>query len=173
LAERHGIAQLSTGDMLRAAVAAESAVGLQAKEIMDRGDLVSDDVVVRIVSDRVDEPDCAKGFILDGFPRTVAQAEALDRMLEQKGLKLDAVIELAVDEGILLDRIIKRAEETAGGPRGDDNADALAKRLSVYRQQTRPLINYYRRTGLLRSVDGMQSMDEVRSSIETALKEVA
>ena len=147
--------------------------GLQAKEVMDRGDLVSDDVVVRIVSERVDQPDCAKGFILDGFPRTVAQAEALDQMLERKDLKLDAVIELAVDEEILLDRIIKRAEETEGGPRADDNADALAKRLSVYREQTQPLIDYYRGTGLLRSVDGMQSMGEVRSSVETTLKEVA
>tara|TARA_R110001599_G_scaffold262529_3_gene463073 strand:- start:486 stop:1064 length:579 start_codon:yes stop_codon:yes gene_type:complete len=173
LAERHDIAQLSTGDMLRAAVAAQSAIGLQAKEVMDRGDLVSDDVVVRIVSERVDQPDCAKGFILDGFPRTVAQAEALDQMLERKDLKLDAVIELAVDEEILLDRIIKRAEETEGGPRADDNADALAKRLSVYREQTQPLIDYYRGTGLLRSVDGMQSMGEVRSSVETTLKEVA
>ncbi|WP_306257522.1 adenylate kinase [Pararhizobium sp. IMCC21322] len=173
MVEQHGIAQLSTGDMLRAAVAAKTAIGLQAKEIMDRGDLVSDEVVVGIVSDRVDEPDCAKGFILDGFPRTVAQAEALDEMLEQKGLRLDTVIELAVDEGILLDRIVKRAEETEGGPRADDNAEALAKRLSVYREQTQPLIDYYSGTGLLSSVDGMQSMDEVRASIETVLKEIA
>lgn len=173
MVEQHGIAQLSTGDMLRAAVAAKTPIGLQAKEIMDRGDLVSDEVVVGIVSDRVDEPDCAKGFILDGFPRTVAQAEALDVMLQQKGLRLDTVIELAVDEGILLDRIVKRAEETEGGPRADDNAEALAKRLSVYREQTQPLIDYYSGTGLLSSVDGMQSMDEVRASIETVLKEIA
>lgn len=173
MVEQHGIAQLSTGDMLRAAVAAKTPVGLRAKAIMDRGDLVSDDVVVSIVSDRVDEPDCAKGFILDGFPRTVAQAEALDVMLKRKGLRLDTVIEIAVDEGILLDRIIKRAEETEGGPRADDNAEALAKRLSVYREQTQPLIDYYRGTGLLSSVDGMQSMEEVRASIETVLKEVA
>ncbi|MGJ8534022.1 MAG: adenylate kinase [Alphaproteobacteria bacterium] len=173
LVEQHGIAQLSTGDMLRAAVAAKTPIGLQAKEIMDRGDLVSDEVVVGIVSDRVDEADCAKGFILDGFPRTVAQAEALDVMLQQKGLRLDTVIELAVDEGILLDRIVKRAEETEGGPRADDNAEALAKRLSVYREQTQPLIDYYSGTGLLSSVDGMQSMDEVRASIETVLKEIA
>ncbi|MCR9235049.1 MAG: adenylate kinase [Alphaproteobacteria bacterium] len=173
LVEQHGIAQLSTGDMLRAAVAAKTPIGLQAKEIMDRGDLVSDEVVVGIVSDRVDEADCAKGFILDGFPRTVAQAEALDVMLQQKGLRLDTVIELAVDEGILLDRIVKRAEETEGGPRADDNAEALTKRLSVYREQTQPLIDYYSGTGLLSSVDGMQSMDEVRASIETVLKEIA
>lgn len=173
LVEQHGIAQLSTGDMLRAAVAAKTPIGLQAKEIMDRGDLVSDEVVVGIVSDRIDEADCAKGFILDGFPRTVAQAEALDVMLQQKGLRLDTVIELAVDEGILLDRIVKRAEETEGGPRADDNAEALAKRLSVYREQTQPLIDYYSGTGLLSSVDGMQSMDEVRASIETVLKEIA
>jgi len=173
MVEQHGIAQLSTGDMLRAAVAAKTPIGLQAKEIMDRGDLVSDEVVVGIVSDRVDEVDCAKGFILDGFPRTVAQAEALDVMLQQKGLRLDTVIELAVDEGILLDRIVKRAEETEGGPRTDDNAEALAKRLSVYREQTQPLIDYYSGTGLLSSVDGMQSMDEVRASIETVLKEIA
>lgn len=173
MVEEHGIAQLSTGDMLRAAVAAKTDIGLQAKEIMDRGDLVSDEIVVGIVSDRVDEADCAKGFILDGFPRTVAQAEALDVMLEKKGLKLDTVVELAVDEGILLDRIIRRAEETAGGPRADDNAEALTKRLSVYREQTQPLIDYYRGVGLLRSVDGMQSMEDVRSSIHTVLKEVA
>ncbi|MEH6726967.1 MAG: adenylate kinase [Hyphomicrobiales bacterium] len=173
MVEQHGIVQLSTGDMLRAAVAAKTPIGLQAKEIMDRGDLVSDDVVVSIVSDRVDEPDCAKGFILDGFPRTVAQAEALDLMLKQKGLSLDTVIELAVDEGILLDRIIKRAEEMKGGPRADDNAEALAKRLSVYREQTQPLIDYYRGTGLLNSVDGMQSMEEVRASIGAVLKELA
>ncbi|MCL4126206.1 UNVERIFIED_CONTAM: hypothetical protein GTU68_046738 [Idotea baltica] len=173
MVDQQGIAQLSTGDMLRAAVAAKTAIGLQAKEIMDRGDLVSDEVVVGIVSDRVDEPDCAKGFILDGFPRTVAQAEALDLMLKEKGLRLDTVIELAVDEGILLDRIVKRAEETEGGPRADDNAEALAKRLSVYREQTQPLIDYYSGTGLLSSVDGMQSMDEVRASIETVLKEIA
>lgn len=173
LVEQHGIAQLSTGDMLRAAVAVKTPIGLQAKEIMDRGDLVSDEVVVGIVSDRVDEADCAKGFILDGFPRTVAQAEALDVMLQQKGLRLDTVIELAVDEGILLDRIVKRAEETEGGPRADDNAEALTKRLSVYREQTQPLIDYYSGTGLLSSVDGMQSMDEVRASIETVLKEIA
>ncbi|MFK8036193.1 MAG: adenylate kinase [Hyphomicrobiales bacterium] len=172
MVEEQGIAQLSTGDMLRAAVAAKTTIGLQAKEIMDRGDLVSDEIVVGIVSDRVDEADCAKGFILDGFPRTVAQAEALDVMLQEKGLKLDVVVELAVDEGILLDRIIKRAEETVGGPRADDNAEALTKRLSVYREQTQPLIDYYRGTGLLRSVDGMQSMEEVRSSIQTVLKAV-
>lgn len=171
MVEEHGIAQLSTGDMLRAAVAAKTAVGLQAKEIMDRGDLVSDEIVVGIVSDRVDEADCTNGFILDGFPRTVAQAEALDAMLKEKGLKLDTVVELAVDEGILLNRITKRAEETVGGPRADDNAEALAKRLSVYREQTQPLIDYYRGTSLLRSVDGMQSMEDVRSSIQTVLKE--
>ena len=163
------IRQLSTGEMLRAAVAAKTPVGLQVEKILERGELVSDDVVCAIISDRIDEADCAKGFILDGFPRTIAQAEALDKLLEEKGLKLDAVVEISVDEGILLSRIEKRASETAGGARADDNAESLKKRLAVYREQTAPLIDYYGNTGLLKSVDGMQDIETVASSIKEAL----
>ena len=169
LVERHEIVQLSTGDMLRAAVAAETEIGLKAKAIMDSGELVPDEVVVGIVSDRIEKADAKKGFILDGFPRTVRQAEALDDMLKDKGLKLDAVVELKVDEGILLSRIEKRAGETPGGPRADDNAEALKKRLAVYREQTAPLADYYQSKGLLKTVDGMQDIDEVSRAIEAAL----
>lgn len=173
LVDDHGIVQLSTGNMLRAAVAAQTPIGLEAKEIMDRGDLVPDAVVVEIVANRIDEPDCANGFILDGFPRTVAQAEALGDMLASKNMKLDAVVELSVDEGILLARIEKRAAESADGPRADDNAEALSKRLTVYRQQTAPLIDYYGGKGMLKTVDGMDTMDGVRAAIEKVLKEAA
>ncbi|MEM1046206.1 MAG: adenylate kinase [Pseudomonadota bacterium] len=172
IVDAHGIVQLSTGDMLRAAVAAATPVGLQAKEIMARGDLVPDSVVIQIVSDRFDQPDCANGFILDGFPRTVAQAEALDALLDEKGLRLDTVIELSVDDAALLQRIEKRASETVGGARADDNADALKKRLDVYHAQTKPLIDFYRGKGLLMSVDGMQAIDDVTTSIMAALDRV-
>jgi adenylate kinase len=169
LVARHGIVQLSTGDMLRAAVAAGTPVGRQAKAIMDRGDLVPDDIMVQIISDRIGQPDCARGFILDGFPRTVAQAEALEALLDKKGLKLDGVIEIAVDEAALLARIENRARET-GGARADDNAATLAKRISVYRAQTAPVVDYYRRKGKLRTVNGMGTMDEVGAAIEAQLK---
>ncbi len=169
LEEKHGCTQLSTGDMLRAAVAAGSEVGLQAKEIMERGDLVPDEIVVGIISDRVDEPDCASGFILDGFPRNVAQAEALDAMLENKGLSLDAVVELGVDDKILVGRIEKRAQETEGGPRADDNVEALKKRLEVYHAQTAPLIGYYGDKGVLKTVDGMADIDDVSNQIAEVL----
>ena len=164
-----GMKQLSTGDMLRAAVAAATPVGLKAKDIMARGELVPDDVVVTIISDRVEDADCANGFILDGFPRNVSQAEALDVMLQQKGKSLDAVIELSVDDGILLSRIEKRAAETEGGPRADDNAKALKKRLDVYHGQTAPLIEYYAAKGKLRSVDGMADIDKVTRQIMEVL----
>jgi adenylate kinase len=169
LVERHEIVQLSTGDMLRAAVAAGTEIGLKAKAIMDSGELVPDEVVVGIVSDRIEKTDAQNGFILDGFPRTVGQAEALEKMLQEKGLKLDAVVEIKVDEGILLSRIEKRAGETPGGPRADDNAEALKKRLAVYREQTAPLVDYFRSKGLLRTVDGMKSIEEVSRSIDAAL----
>ena len=169
LVERHGIVQLSTGDMLRAAVAAGTEVGKRAKTIMDRGDLVSDDVIIEIISDRLDRPDTAKGFILDGFPRTVAQAEALSGLLSRKGKKLDAVIEVAVDDAILKDRIVGRAKET-GGARADDTVETLTKRLAVYHAQTAPVAEYYRKNGMLRSVDGMASVDQVAASIENLLK---
>jgi adenylate kinase len=168
LVEKHGILQLSTGDMLRAAVAAGTAVGLKAKAIMDRGDLVSDDVMIAIIADRIDEPDCAKGFILDGFPRTVAQAEALSKLLAEKGLTLDAVIEISVDDGVLRDRIEGRARET-GGARADDTVETLTKRLAVYHAQTAPVAEYYRKKGMLKSVNGMGTMDQVTSAIENLL----
>lgn len=161
--------QLSTGDMLRAAAAAGTPVGLQAKDIMARGELVPDDMVVGIIADRIEDADCADGFILDGFPRNVSQAEALDVMLADKGLKLDAVVELKVNDAILINRIEKRATETVGGPRADDNAEALKKRLDVYHAQTAPLIEYYATKGKLRSVDGMADVDEVARQIMEVL----
>jgi len=173
LVETYGIVQLSTGDMLRAAVKAGSPVGLRAKDIMDRGELVPDDVVVDIVAARIDEPDAVKGFILDGFPRTVPQAQALDRMLADKGLKLDAVIELKVDPAVLLRRIEKRiAEMTARGEalRSDDNPDVLRWRLKAYKDQTAPLTTYYAMKRELRTVDGMAPIPEVSAAIDRILK---
>lgn len=172
LVDKYGIVQLSTGDMLRAAVKAGTPVGLRAKDIMARGELVPDEVVVAIVADRIDEPDAKKGFILDGFPRTVAQAEALERMLKDKGLQLDAVIELKVDERILLQRVEKRvAEMTARGEpvRADDNPESLKKRLDAYRAQTAPLVDYYAGKGALQSVDGMAAIDDVSDAIVRAI----
>lgn len=168
LIAKHGIVQLSTGDMLRAAVAAGTPVGLRAKSIMDRGELVPDDVVVAIIAERIDQPDAKRGFVLDGFPRTVPQAEALDRLLAERGLKLDAVIELKVDEGILLQRIEKRvAEMTARGEkvRADDNPEVLKGRLAAYRTQTAPLAGHYAGKGMLKGVDGMASIDAVTAAI--------
>lgn len=173
LVATHGLVQLSTGDMLRAAVNAGTPVGLRAKELMARGELVPDDVVVSIVSDRIDEPDARNGFILDGFPRTVPQAHALDRMLREKGLQLDAVIELKVDEGILLKRIEKRIAETKarGEPlRADDDPVVLHRRLLAYRDQTAPLATYYQLQSVLRAVDGMAPIAEVSAAIDRVLK---
>jgi adenylate kinase len=170
LQDAHGYAQLSTGDMLRAAVADGTEVGKLAKDIMARGELVPDDVVVGIISDRIEQPDCAAGFILDGFPRNVAQASALDRMLDQKDMALDAVVELGVDDAILIDRIETRAAETQGRPRPDDNAEALKKRLEVYHGQTAPLIVYYRDRGILKTVNGMADVETVSREIEEVLK---
>ena len=170
-AER-GLVQLSTGDMLRAAVAAGAPTGLEAKALMDRGDLVPDSVVVSIIADRIDQPDCQKGFILDGFPRNEAQARALDMMLTQKGRKLDLVIELKVDERILFDRIRTRAAESAaasGAVRADDNEETLRKRLEVYHAQTAPLLPYYRAQGKLHTIDGMQPVDSVASQMAVLL----
>ncbi|MEQ9145122.1 MAG: adenylate kinase [Parvibaculaceae bacterium] len=166
----YGLVQLSTGDMLRAAVAAGTEVGKKAEEIMARGDLVPDEIVVGIIADRTQEPDCKNGYILDGFPRNVAQAEALDEMLAARNEKLDAVIELRVDDAILLSRIEGRAAETEGGARADDNAEALKKRLDVYHEQTAPLIGYYKDAGILKTVDGMKDMDAVTAEIEAALE---
>ena len=172
LIAKHGIVQLSTGDMLRTAVAAGTPVGLRAKSVMERGELVPDDIVVAIIADRIDQPDAKRGFVLDGFPRTVPQAEALDRLLGERGLKLDAVIELKVDEGILLQRIEKRiADMTARGEkiRSDDNPEVLKGRLFAYREQTAPLVGYYASKGLLGRVDGMAAVDDVSAQISRIL----
>ncbi|KAA2234614.1 adenylate kinase [Salinarimonas soli] len=174
IVERFGIPQLSTGDMLRAAVAAGTPIGLQAKAIMDRGDLVSDDVVVGIVADRIEEEDARNGFILDGFPRTVAQAEALEAMLSSKGIKLDGVIEFTVDESALVERIMKRAQETAarGEPvRKDDNPDIFKTRLEAYRSQTTPLSAHYAGKGMLRKLDGMRPIDDVTRDLMDLLEQ--
>ena len=160
LVAKYGIVQLSTGDLLRAAVKAGTPVGRHAQEIMARGALVPDDVVVRIVAQRIEEPDARKGFILDGFPRTVPQAAALDRMLAERELSLDAVIELRVDEAALLKRIESRIAETlARGEtlRDDDDPQVLHRRLAAYRDQTAPLVAYYKLQGVLRAVDGRDS----------------
>ncbi|MFC4174555.1 adenylate kinase [Microvirga sp. GCM10011540] len=172
LVERLGIPQLSTGDMLRAAVAAGTPVGVKAKAVMDSGALVSDDIVVGIIADRIEEADARNGFILDGFPRTVAQAEAFDAMLAEKGLKLDHVIEFKVNEAELVDRIVKRAKETEarGEPvRKDDNPDVFKTRLEAYRNQTAPLSAYYAGKGALKTVDGMRPIDEVTEEIRAIL----
>jgi len=195
LQDAYGIVQLSTGDMLRAAVAAGSEIGLKAKAVMEAGDLVSDDIMVTIISDRIDQPDCANGFILDGFPRTVAQAEALDRMLDEKGLRLDAVIEMEVDDGVLVDRISGRYTCSNCGAgyhdhnlkpkvdgvcdrcgskdftrRADDNAETVRSRLQVYHEQTAPLLPYYRERGILKAVDGMAGIDEVTQAMKALLE---
>jgi adenylate kinase len=172
LVKRYGIVQLSTGDMLRAAVAAGTPIGQRAKDIMARGELVPDDVVVAIVADRVDQPDAKKGFILDGFPRTVPQAVALDRMLAAKGLKLEGVIELKVDTSILHERIANRVAETkARGEalRPDDNPEVLRTRIETYREQTAPLVDYYRQQGALMSVNGTAPISEVATEIDQVL----
>jgi adenylate kinase len=176
LTEKYGIPQLSTGDMLRAAVAEQSDVGKRAKAVMDAGQLVSDEIVNEIVSDRIDSADCAKGFILDGYPRTVPQAVALGKMLESKGLRLDAVIELKVDEGALVRRMENRVAETiaAGGKvRSDDNPEAFKKRLVEYREKTAPLSQHYAATGELKTVDGMASVETVTSEINHILASAA
>lgn len=169
LVETYKIPQLSTGDMLRAAIKDKTPLGLEAKAIVDRGDLVSDSIVSGIISERLDQPDCANGFILDGFPRTIAQAEALDVMLDAKGSKLDAVVEIKADPAVLIERIINRAKES-GGARADDNEDVLRKRLMVYGEQTAPLVSFYAQKGLLRSVDGMKPIEEVTADIRAAIE---
>ncbi len=175
LVEKYSIPQLSTGDMLRSAVAAKTAVGLKAKAVMDAGELVSDAIVNAIVSDRIDEPDCTRGFILDGYPRTLAQADAVGEMLADKSIALDAVVELVVDDKALVGRIIKRAEEAmAAGqaPRKDDNAEVFDERLREYYKKTAPLIGYYYAKGLLRGVDGMASIDAVTKEINSVLADI-
>ncbi|AGK58183.1 adenylate kinase [Hyphomicrobium denitrificans 1NES1] len=174
ISEKLGIPQLSTGDMLRAAVKAETPIGLKAKKIMAEGGLVDDEIVIGIIADRISEPDCTKGFILDGFPRTLAQADALDKLLKSKGRKIDCVVELKVDDTKLVDRIECRARETiaAGGTvRADDNAEALKTRLMAYYRETAPIIGYYFAHGLLKSVDGMAPIPEVSRQIDEILSE--
>ncbi len=176
LVERYKIVQLSTGEMLRAAVAAESPIGLKAKDIMASGALVPDEVVVGIISDRIELPDASKGFILDGFPRTVAQAEALDGLLKKKGLKLDAVVELRVNESALLARVEARvAQMIARGEtvRVDDTPEVLTKRLAAYRAQTEPLVHYYSERRNLMTVDGMMTIEEVTAEIARLLARIA
>ncbi|MEM1398497.1 MAG: adenylate kinase [Pseudomonadota bacterium] len=164
-----GFKQLSTGDMLRAAVASGSELGKTAKSIMDAGQLVPDDIMLEMISNRIDEPDCQTGFVLDGFPRTLVQAEGLDDMLEQKSKQLHLVVEMQVDEEALLDRIRKRAAENPGEVRSDDNAEILKNRLEVYRGQTAPLLPYYRDRGVLKAVDGMADIDSVTAAIDALL----
>jgi adenylate kinase len=173
LVEKYGIPQLSTGDMLRAAVAAGTPVGLKAKAVMESGGLVSDEIVVGIIADRIVEPDASKGFILDGFPRTVAQADALEAMLAGKGLKLDVVIDLVVDETKLVDRIVKRAAEAreAGQAiRKDDDPEVFKTRLVAFHRDTAAVRPYYAAKGMVKSVDGMQPIDKVSAAIDALLK---
>ncbi|HCP00365.1 MAG: adenylate kinase [Alphaproteobacteria bacterium] len=166
LVNNHGMVQLSTGDMLRAAVASGSQLGQQAKDVMEAGKLMPDEIMVEIISARIAEPDCVNGFILDGFPRTTAQAEALDKMLKEKGLPLDFVIEISVNDAVLIDRIKTRVAETPEAERrDDDNAETLRHRLDVYHEQTTPILPYYQSRGILKKVDGMQSIDEVSNQI--------
>jgi len=194
LEQRYSLVQLSTGDMLRAVVASGSALGRKAKKVMDSGQLMPDDLMIQMISDRIEQPDCARGFILDGFPRTTAQAEALDKMLKNKGLKLASVIEMKVDPEALVERITGRFScaacgagyhdrfqrpkvdgvcDACGGTeftrRADDNEETVRSRLSAYREQTAPILPYYEGQGVLRTVDGMTDIDEVARQIETVL----
>jgi len=197
LQEKYGLIQLSTGDMLRAAVAEGTEIGLKAKSVMERGELVSDDIMTGIISDRLDQPDCINGVILDGFPRTEAQAEALDSMLADKNLSLDAVIEMKTDDEVLVERVtgrytcakcgagyhdkfLKPAKEgvcdKCGGTefirRSDDTAETVKSRLQSYHNQTAPLLPYYKGKGILKQVDGMAEIDEVTRQIEAVLKDI-
>ena len=176
LVEQHGIPQLSTGDMLRAAVQAGTEVGKRAKAVMDAGELVSDAIVNAIVAERIDQPDCARGFILDGYPRTLVQADAVEAMLAERGIALDTVIELVVDDKALVGRIVKRAEDAqaAGQPvRKDDNPAVFEERLREYYKKTAPLIGYYYAKGKLKTVDGMASIDDVTGAIGKVLAAAA
>ena len=167
----YGMVHLSTGEMLRSAISLGNDLGAKAKETIDQGELVSDEVIVKIVDARMDEGDCGKGVILDGFPRTVVQAAALDEILTAKGQSLDHVIDIEVNESVLFARIANRATERrrSGTARSDDNAETLRKRLAVYHENTAPLLPYYREKGVLRSVDGMGSIEDVATQIDNLL----
>jgi len=172
LVETRGLPQLSTGDMLRAAIAAKTDLGKKVEAILAKGDLVSDDIVIGIIGDRYDQPDCTKGAVFDGFPRTIPQAEALDAMLAKRGKKIDMVIELKVDDAILLKRAETRANEAkAAGkaPRDDDNPETVKNRLAVYWKNTAPLLEYYGRQGKVATVDGMLAIDKVTAAIASAI----
>ncbi len=169
LQEKRGLPQLSTGDMLRAAIAAKTSLGKQVEGILAKGDLVSDDIVIGIIAERYDQPDCAGGAVFDGFPRTIAQAEALDRMLAERGKKIDVVIELKVDDAVLLKRVEQRIKESGGVARADDNPETLKARLAVYYKNTAPLLDFYRRQGKVETVDGMAPVDIVTKAIATAI----
>ena len=172
LEEKFGLKQLSTGEMLRAEAAAGTELGKKVQDVMDRGILVSDKIVIAMIANRIEQPDCAKGVIFDGFPRTVAQAEALDKLLVEKGKPLSAVIEIAVDEEELANRLHTRIAETKaarGDVRSDDNEETLRNRLAEYRQKTAPIILYYEKKGMLQKVDGMQSIEDVAASIDSIL----
>lgn len=167
LEDLYGLKQLSTGDMLRAEIASKSELGQRVEGILAAGELVSDDIMIEMIANRTAKPDCEKGFILDGFPRTVAQAEALDDMLHNMKLDLDAVIEIQVDENALYDRVQKRAAED--GTRADDNVEVMKNRLEVYRKQTAPITPYYKAKGMLKTVNGMESIDDVAAKIDSIL----
>jgi adenylate kinase len=168
LTETRGLPQLSTGDMLRAAIAAGTPLGLSSKALMDKGALVPDETVIGIIAQRYDQPDCATGAVFDGFPRTIAQAEALDRMLAERGKKIDQVLELKVDDSVLLSRVESRI--AAGGPvRADDNPETLKKRLEVYYQSTAPVLGFYRAQGKVKTLDGMTPITEVTKQISAIL----
>jgi adenylate kinase len=196
LEEKYGMVQISTGDMLRAAVNKKEPLGLQAKSIMDKGELVPDDLIVKLIKERIAQPDCAKGFILDGFPRTVPQAEALDKMLAEQGKRLDSVIELKVDESALIERVSGRFTCAKCGAgyhdkfkptqkpgvcdidkcgskefkrRADDNAETMKKRLEAFNKETAPILPYYKAKGMLKTVDGMAEMPKVTISVEAIL----
>jgi len=168
LVSEYGLVQLSTGDMLRAAIAQGTELGLKAKAIMDAGDLVADDIILGMIRERLQSDECANGVILDGFPRTVAQAEGLDEMLAEIGMGINHVIEIKVDEAVLFARIENRANET-GGARSDDTAEVLEKRLKVYHESTAPILPYYRGKGNMSVVDGMMSIADVSSAIKEIL----
>ncbi len=167
LVEKYNIPHLSTGDMLRAAIAAETPLGMKVEGIMATGGLVSDDIMVDLIRERLTQEDCAQGFILDGFPRTVAQAEALDAMLESENCGIDAVIYFEVDDAALFDRVAKRALDSG---RADDSAEVLKSRLAAYRQNTAPLLPYYKGKNLLKQVDGMADIGTVASAIDVILE---